>query len=546
MSLESMIAALDRVAYAPRTLELSVPEDLAVNLSGHGRAFFDIAYGKPGLTVFEITNGSWKNDRFALDFFFQGDAEERLEILAFITLFIHEYTHRIDFLISPFGLQYYMNTLHEYWLMQAFVPPILDDPKTMERMRFLVGFSDQGPPKQSEADVWKELERVIHIFYAWGDVAGVKPLGKYITKGWHGLSLDEADPFGVGINLEPVTVLDLFHTFRLPGSDRLWYLRPLTIFETKAVVNSFLFLLHVLGDRGADACVDYYETLYLNRKDQLPRDYFFLLDMAARIYNFEDFATLLKTRHTVGIRSTLLILSGICWFALQAPPPLKGEDSRIANPVLRLIAAFNFLLACVRRQIKESFKSTDEALLMLDGSKAAAAFYVKPIKDIVPDCVKLIDNGSELNQIRTWHPDVKKHFDHIFKLMRPHFSERKPTYTSLLGMPDNGNPLLECRTKDDWELTYDDYRAPDAVKEWFSIRTDLFFNLLKPTDELINRLDQHYLALLIPYFCECGQGITVQWGSRFAEEYKLECGYCTQTKTVRRDEMKRHWVSRNE
>src|ERR1044071_2837550 len=141
MSLENMMAAFDKVAYAPRTLELNLPDNLTQNLSVHGRAFLEIAYDKPGLTVLELTNGNWKDDQTALNFFFRGEADERLEILAFLTLFIHEYTHRIDFLISPFGLQCYGNTLREYWLMQEFVPPILDDPKTIERMRFLVGFS---------------------------------------------------------------------------------------------------------------------------------------------------------------------------------------------------------------------------------------------------------------------------------------------------------------------------------------------------------------------------------------------------------------------
>lgn len=546
MSLESMIAAFDKISYAPRTLELTMPEDLAHNLSSHGRAFFDIAYGKTGLSILELTNGSWKDDQTAFDFFLQGNADERLEILAFLTLFVHEYTHRIDFLISPFGLQYYVNTLREYWLMQDFVPPILDDPKTIERMRFLAGFSEKGPPIESQVEVWERLEQLIHLFYAWGDVSNVKPLGKYITKGWSGLAFDSADPFGVDVSLEPVTVLNVFHTFRLLGSDRLWYLRPLTIFETKAVVNSLLFILHVLGEQGAEACADYYERLYLQRKDQLPRDYFFLLDIGARIYGLEDFQALLKTGHAVAIRSTLLILSSICWFALQAPPPLKGEDSRVANPILRLIVGFNFMCAYARGQIKRSFDSAADGLLMVDDSKTAAALFVKPIRDTVPDCVRIIDNMSELNQERTWNPEVKKHFDQIFKMMRPHFSNREPTYTSFLGMPDNGSPLLACRTKDDWEIVYDDYQAPTDVKEWFSIRTDLFFSLLKPADDLIKRLDAHYLALLIPHLCECGQGISAQWASRFAEEYKLECGYCSKTTVIHRDQMRNVWVDRTE
>jgi len=143
----------------------------------------------------------------------------------------------------------------------------------------------------------------------------------------------------------------------------------------------------------------------------------------------------------------------------------------------------------------------------------------------------------ELNRKRTWHPDVQTHFKHIFALMRPHFADREPTYSSLLGMPDNGNPLLGCRSKEDWELTYDDYKTPPAVKEWLNIRTDLFFNLVKPGEDMMKRLESHFQAFFIPYNCRCGQGMTAKWVSRFLREYHLKCAFCGETKTLRRDEM---------
>jgi hypothetical protein len=121
--------------------------------------------------------------------------------------------------------------------------------------------------------------------------------------------------------------------------------------------------------------------------------------------------------------------------------------------------------------------------------------------------------------------------------MRPHFADRAPEYTSWLGMPDNGNPLLSCGSKEDWELTYEDYETPADVEEWFKLRTDLFFKLLKPSAEFIDRLDKHYLAFFIPYMCECGGGITPQWGSRFAESYTLQCGACGSRKLVNRNDM---------
>jgi hypothetical protein len=58
----------------------------------------------------------------------------------------------------------------------------------------------------------------------------------------------------------------------------------------------------------------------------------------------------------------------------------------------------------------------------------------------------------EQNKARTWNPGMVADFDHIFKIMRPHFAGREASYVSFLGMPDNGSPFMNCRTKEDWEL----------------------------------------------------------------------------------------------
>lgn len=538
MSLEKLIPAFDDVAFAPRTLHLSLPADLAGNLSLHGRGFLNIAFGAGLQSIHDLTGDAWTRDNVATNFFFRGSVEDQLEILAFLTVFVHEYTHRIDFLISPFGLHYYIQTLREYFYLQELVPPILDDPKKVERMQFLVGFDAAGDVEDNMANEWLPLKEIIHLFYAWGDASSVTPLGKYIKEGWGKAFTGPADPFGVGVLLEPVTVADTFETFRIPERDRFWYLRPLTIFETKAVVNSLLFIQHLLGERAGPLCRLYYERLYLARKQDLPADYFFLLDLGARMYRRPDFETLLRTGSVEMIRSLLLMLSSICWFALQAPPPLKGDNPRVANPILRLILAFNFFAAYATGKLNVSFSSTAEGLKILESTQGAAALHVKPIRETLATCTKVIDHFLRANRERTWNPQVKSHFEHVFTLMRPHFAAREPDYVSFLGMPDKGNPLLECATDEDWELTYTDYETPADVAEWFELRTDLFFKMLKPSKEILHRLDQHYLAFLIPYACEsCNAGMTWQWASRFAESYTLRCAFCKQSKVLSREEM---------
>jgi hypothetical protein len=537
MALNELLSAADGLGYQPRTLELHLPPELTKSVSLKARAFLEIAFGKQGYTILELTGDAWKDDQVAVGYFHKCDPDVQLEILTFITLFVHELTHRIDFLISPFGLQYYVNTLREYWHLQEFVPQVLDDPETIDSMRFIVGLSGDVTDREEIKGLWTELKGIIHNFYAWGDASNVVPLGKYAEEGWSDDFKGASDLFGVGIDMEPITLLRMFHTFRVSGKDKFWYLRPLTIFETKAIVNSLLFILHLFGNQGPEICHRYYERVYLQRKKELPQDYFFVLDLGARLYGANDFEALLKLNNPEMLKSTLLILSTICWYALQAPPFLKGQDQRIGNPILRFWACFMFWRGIVRRTLHVQFTSSAEALAVLDDSKQAAGLYAKPIGEVLLNCRKAIDNMIELNEKRTWHPDVLTHFRHIFALMRPHFADREPTYSSLLGMPDNGNPLLGCRSKEDWELTYDDYKTPPAVKEWLNIRTDLFFTMVKPGEDMIERLASHFQAFFLPYKCQCGQGMTAQWVSRFLREYHLKCAFCGETKTLRRDDM---------
>src|SRR5881296_3226449 len=106
MALSDILSKFDKVTYTPRTLQLNLPADLTESLSASARDFLEVAFGNNALTVFDLTSDVWKDDPIAHDFFFRCDEDVRVEILAFLTLFVHEYTHRIDFLISPFGLQY--------------------------------------------------------------------------------------------------------------------------------------------------------------------------------------------------------------------------------------------------------------------------------------------------------------------------------------------------------------------------------------------------------------------------------------------------------
>lgn len=143
MGLTEIVETFDKVGYSPRLLELCLPQGFTEQLSGMALAFFEMAYDKHEYTAYDFLGDSWKDNGHACRFFSQCAEDVQTEILAFLTLFVHEYTHRIDFLISPFGLQYYVNSLREYWLIQEFVPTILDDPRSIDSVKFLADFHDR-------------------------------------------------------------------------------------------------------------------------------------------------------------------------------------------------------------------------------------------------------------------------------------------------------------------------------------------------------------------------------------------------------------------
>jgi len=545
MAFEDVLAKFGEVSFNPRTLQVNIPAQLTAPLSDTAVRFFAYAYFSEGqredITWMQYADADWSKDPEKVRVFMQLDEEVRLEILAFLTLFIHEYTHKTDFLISPFGLLFYANCMYEYWTLQTFIPQVLDSAEMIDNVRFLVNFEeglvDNAYYNKHLKSMWEELKPSIHASYSWGDVGDILPLKRFIASGWHGQDAGLSSHYlGVEQELEPITLLEFFCTFR--SADKgMWYLRPLTIFETKAVVNSLLYILDLLGEAGLEDCSRYYEEVYLSKKDELPEDYFFLLDMGAMIYGLPDFEAALKAQHFLLLKSILSTLSGICWYALHTLPLKTGEDAFFANPIIRLWAAFNFMTAVLRQKIKIEFNTVSEVLMHWEKRSGFGKNFQKPIAEVIPRCLEVVDDLIKKNQKETWNPAMKAHFDHILTIIRPHFADREYDYFSKMGMPDDGNPTRALRTEDQWLILYDDYVTPPEVFGWYDIRGNLFFTLLKPHEELIRQLDKHFRAFYFLQPCRCNT-IIAMWVSRFFETVELKCPNCGREYHLTRDEVK--------
>ena len=538
MPTSQLLNRLRGTSFSPRSLLITHPQSLIASLSLNSRAFFNLTLGDTSnMTVLDITSDKWREDSLATDFFWKSSKDQRTEILALIASLIHEYTHRIDFLISPFGLHYYGKLILEYTTMQLFMPIAIDNPQAMEEIRYLVNFDNKEVTSDQLKELWDSRLRIIsHAFFAWGDL---NPNRLYLVDGvidgWGQGIKGLSDAFKTGTEVEPITVLDHFHTFRIPSVDRIWYMKPLAIFETKAVVNSLLFITHLFGEGCMVECQNLYEAVYLDTNDSSVLDYRALLDLAAGIYDFKDFGQLLRSGRYPALKSCLVTLSSICWYALQAPPLLRVMDPRAVNPILRFWIAFIVFRSYTRREFEINARCGADVLRFIDSTDLRKNLNQLTDDEINAICIEYHGGIKKECKERIWNPNMSKHFAHILDLMEPHIMNRFPGYTSYLGMPDCGNPLLECRTPADWELTYDDYQAPTDANEWFSMRHELFFGLTPGGRELTEKLNEHFKAFFIPHYCTCG-AITGHWVSRWFTAAKMKCGACGTEKEIPRED----------
>jgi hypothetical protein len=130
--------------------------------------------------------------------------------------------------------------------------------------------------------------------------------------------------------------------------------------------------------------------------------------------------------------------------------------------------------------------------------------------------------GEQVREI--WNPSVRDHFTRILNVMAPHFDGREDNYRSFMGMPDNGNPRSFVNTDAEMELFCHDHAPKDAYADWLDMRGALLFAHPIPQNQLIARLDQHFMARLMMVPCNhCGVGFHTFWASRFAKELTAIC-----------------------
>jgi hypothetical protein len=543
MTAKAFIDVLGKTGYSPRTLNLEVQDhDLFASLSIPAKAFLFLTMNlkeNERISVGQLYGKRWADDSDVIGHFRELSEDVRIEVLAFVTLMLHEITHHVDFLSTPFGLHFHLKTIREYWSLQYFAPILLENPELIPE-RFVDFGSHYDRVTSSQAgtagvawyplrggdgeqlrNAWHALEEQIRTLEAWGDGSAVQPHRRHIEKGWAGRT-DTLRLFGR--ELQPVTVHGFLASVSLPGF-LSWYLRPLTLFETRAVAHSMQWVLHLVGDDAADVLPSYFAALY--RRKGLPPDYFFLFDLLASASGFASFEEFLAKGSPNARQNFLSALSFACWYALQAPPPMDQDAILTSNPIIRLLVilrAYDDLLV----ESKPPCNSFGDLANSLDELPRSRESGCRPINEILKFCRQTIDASLDMNRMQTWNPKVANHFSYILQLLGIQLT-RRDDYNSLIGMPTHGNPLFCFADPEDQKLL-DPYEAPEDVVSWFGFRTNLLFRFTAQS-KIVERMEQHFGMNELSVPCGCGTIISGRI-SKWMRRAQATCPNCARVHDI--------------
>jgi hypothetical protein len=372
-----------------------------------------------GITLGQLYDRRWADDPPLMRAFRALPKADRVGVLGFVTFILHEMTHHIDFLTTPFGLNFHSKTIREYWSMQDFAPVLLENPELIPARLiefdahfaavYSAGKDAVEIPWYSMADwdsselksYWETLKDQVITLEAWGDASTVRPLGHQIALGWAG----NTEPQRLfGHELECVTVNGFLASIR-PQGVKDWYVRPLTLLETRAVANSLKWLLYLLGPDGQAEVHRYLVAIY--RRPDLPKDYLYLLDLISGGFGYESIESLVAGASRQVLEQVLMCSVTSCWFALQAPPPMDENSLLAANPMMRLLSVLHVLEDFTSGRSHGTFASFVELAEAIDRTELARELNLHSINEILDFCRRFTKIMLDLNKKNTWNPAVK-------------------------------------------------------------------------------------------------------------------------------------------
>lgn len=497
MSVHDVVSFLQNAEYRPKSAVLGDHQSLMFTLSPPALMFFNVAKAlldsEPDnhLTQFDL-NCRWSDHGGIIDHYWAMDSESRAEALGLVTFFVHECTHHIDHLVTPYGASFHLANIEEYRAFKQFAGPLVQSPDGLTN-RPLILPPASGCSKEINS-VWGDLYRVTKRIDACQRTWNTK-----IEEGWG----DEKRLFRLmGGTVEAVTVNSFLYTVRRPGSNT--YVGAVAILEARAMVHALCWILFILGyDHSAEEIRPHPKNplkhellLFMNtyyRREVLRPEYRLLIDLFAGLWGQNSLEDLITEMPIQYLFTVLLLIDGLCWYALHTPPSGCSVHEINKSPAGRLLLAMLYcednIAGANSRGEKFRRESTAAMLTELDESAYMRKYYLLPVEDCLAVTLEEVRKYARAGY-GDFSDGLREHFDRLLGIQETQMSKRlSHGYNSFLGLPQTGNPAhaahhyvsSESQARD---LLHGFDEKPE-VSGWFTARENLLY---KYVPELEKRL----------------------------------------------------------
>ena len=204
--------------------------------------------------------------------------------------------------------------------------------------------------------------------------------------------------------------------------DPAYYLRPLTILETRALAHSLMWILYVFDfdETSKNDVLLYLQAFY----NSVTPDYRFILDLFSKAGGKNRFIDFMKESEARQIYDFFLTISQqiIVPYSLQAQAISEGDATFFpSSPVFRLMYALKFL----EGHIHEAMNNLDNILTIQQlynyidkerRNEASVQFVSERIEDTLQSCLERIAQIRGTNNMFNKNPKLQAHFQSIFNL----------------------------------------------------------------------------------------------------------------------------------
>lgn len=446
-------------------------------------------------------------DRSTIEAFATLDEDDQLEVLIYLTVPVHEYTHHLDVNCTPFGAYLQAHVGYELLAFQAFVELFLREPDTVPtgNIASLGQVFNEGERRLDEPvrGSWLRLEGYLEQARVWRDLDD--------------LPVKSIEPTGRSADLlytrfEAVIVDGWSPSYTVAGH-RDWFISPTTILELRGVCASLIWAVNVL--REWPGCLDLVGRLVDEvYPPTVAYDYRFVLDLAAAAARTPSFEELLREHETSTVSFCLEIFFRAGWVALHT------LGAAVDNQARRLELPELFVAVLQQAELVES---KGEAFLadLLDIDQRFESEGAWGVERILEATSSYLDQTDAFNVIRS--PEIRAHMLGIASSSSRRLRDRVGDgYRWAPGIARHGEviPALIAYAPELLESAV----VPDQLASWLDFRRRGFFRPMTKAS-LFKRIEDTFDLVFFQHDCLCRHPLDLAIPPEFPA-YRVECPEC--------------------